>query len=37
VPFFLIAHGMIFARLHAETLADAGQRPISTSKLGHVH
>ena len=37
VPFFLIAHGAIFARLHARSVDSGGKRPISIGGLGRAH
>src|SRR5262249_16863744 len=37
VPFFLIAHGAIFARMRARSVDSGGQRPISIGDLGRAH
>jgi hypothetical protein len=37
VPFFLIAHGAIFARMRARSGGSGGQRPISIGDLGRAH
>ena len=37
VPFFLVAHAAIFARLRALSVDSGGQRPISIGDLGRAH
>jgi hypothetical protein len=37
VPFFLIVHAVIFARMRAHRVDSVGQRPISIGTLGHSH
>jgi hypothetical protein len=37
VPFFLIVHGAIFARMRARSVDSGGQRPISMGDLGRAH
>src|SRR5215468_4709682 len=37
VPFFLIAHAAIFARMRARSVDSGGQRPISIGDLGRAH
>src|SRR5262245_19976555 len=37
VPFFLMAHGVIFARMLARSADRGGQRPISIGDLGRAH
>jgi hypothetical protein len=37
VPFFLIVHGVIFARLRARRLDTVDRRPASIGDLGHAH
>jgi ABC transporter substrate binding protein len=35
VPLFLIAHGIIFGRMHARSSDRFGQHPVSAGELGH--
>jgi hypothetical protein len=37
VPFFLVAHGAIFARMRSRSVDSGGQRPISIGDLGRAH
>jgi len=37
VPFVLVAHAAIFARLRARNVDSSGQRPISIGGLGRAH
>jgi hypothetical protein len=37
VPFFLIVHGAIFARMRARSVDSGGQRPTSIGDLGRAH
>jgi hypothetical protein len=37
VPFFLIAHGIIFTRMHTRSVDRVGRRPISIGDIGHAH
>ncbi len=37
VPFFLIAHGIIFARMRGRNADRAGRRRVSIGNLGHAH
>ena len=37
VPFFLVVHAVIFARIRAHRVNSVGQQPVSIGTLGHAH